>query len=248
MPWEYIFTGSIVNENFGDGKLYKIIYRGGLFVDYIVNAWELFHKGGFVMYILLLCSVFVVAIGMERGLYFHTADAGRRFAEEFSLLLGQCRLQEARRLLATAKGELPQLLQAAMGKRPAELAPYLEVQSGIFLSKLRKRLYYLSVIVTMAPLLGLLGTISGMISSFSVFNLESGQAAAITGGVGEALIATAMGLCVAIVSLTVHAYFSQRIENIITDMEQSFSLLEAQEKLLKECEEQVEGVACHEIA
>ena len=77
---------------------------------------------------------------------------------------------------------------------------------------------------------------------------ESGQAAAITGGVGEALIATAMGLCVAIVSLTVHAYFSQRIENIITDMEQSFSLLEAQEKLLKECEEQVEGVACHEIA
>ena len=125
------------------------------------------------MYILLLCSVFVVAIGIERGLYFHAADAGRRFAEEFSLLLGQCRLQEARRLLATAKGELPQLLQAAMGKRPAELAPYLEVQSGIFLSKLRKRLYYLSVIVTMAPLLGLLGTISGMFGAGSYFDDEN---------------------------------------------------------------------------
>ena len=93
----------------------------------------------------------------------------------------------------------------------------MEVQSGIALAKLRKRLYYLSVIVTMAPLLGLLGTISGMITSFSVFNLESGQPTAITGGVGEALIATAMGLCVAIISLTVHAYFSQRIENIVTD-------------------------------
>lgn len=81
----------------------------------------------------------------------------------------------------------------------------------------------------MAPLLGLLGTISGMITSFSVFNLESGQPTAITGGVGEALIATAMGLCVAIISLTVHAYFSQRIENIVTDMEQCFSMVETAE-------------------
>lgn len=102
----------------------------------------------------------------------------------------------------------------------------MEVQSGIALAKLRKRLYYLSVIVTMAPLLG---TISGMITSFSVFNLESGQPTAITGGVGEALIATAMGLCVAIISLTVHAYFSQRIENIVTDMEQCFSMVETAE-------------------
>jgi biopolymer transport protein ExbB len=59
-----------------------------------------------------------------------------------------------------------------------------------------------------------------------VFNVASGQATAITGGVGEALIATAMGLCVAIAALTVHAYFSQRLENIITDMEQCFSLVE----------------------
>ena len=78
----------------------------------------------------------------------------------------------------------------------------------------------------MAPLLGLLGTISGMISTFSVFNLEAGDPSAITGGVGEALIATAMGLCVAIIALTVHAYFSQRIENIVTDMEMCFSVAE----------------------
>ena len=85
----------------------------------------------------------------------------------------------------------------------------------------------MNVIVTMAPLLGLLGTISGMISAFSVFNIQEGQAHAITGGVGEALIATATGLCVAIVALAIHAYFMQRIDNIVTDMEQSFSLVEA---------------------
>ena len=102
----------------------------------------------------------------------------------------------------------------------------MEIQSGVSLARFRQRLYYLNVIVTMAPLLGLLGTISGMISSFSVFNVTAGQATAITGGVGEALIATAMGLCVAIAALTVHAYFTQRVENIVTDMELCCSLVE----------------------
>ena len=110
---------------------------------------------------------------------------------------------------------------------PQQISAYMEIQSGVVLSHFRQRLYYLSVIVTMAPLLGLLGTISGMISAFSVFNVQSAQARAITGGVGEALIATAFGLCVAIIALAVHAYFTQRLENIVTDMEQSFSLIEA---------------------
>ena len=100
------------------------------------------------------------------------------------------------------------------------------MQSGIFIAKLRNRLYYLSVIVTMAPLLGLLGTISGMIRAFSVLNIQSGQAIAITGGVGEALIATAFGLCVAVLALVVHSYFTQRLDRIITDMELCFSALE----------------------
>ena len=88
----------------------------------------------------------------------------------------------------------------------------------------------MSVIVTMAPLLGLLGTISGMITSFSIFNVESGQAIAITGGVGEALVATAFGLCVAILALAVHAYFTQRLDRIITDMELCFSALELMQR------------------
>lgn len=104
---------------------------------------------------------------------------------------------------------------------------YLEIQSGLVLSRLRARLYYLSVIVTMAPLLGLLGTISGMISAFSVFNVQTSQASAITGGVGEALVATAFGLCVAILALVIHAYFTQRVDRILTDMEECCSLVES---------------------
>lgn len=158
------------------------------------------------------------------------------------MLMANEKLAEAIGLAQEARGDLADLLYTSMKKctgTSKELSAYMEIQSGIAISKFRNRLYYLNVIVTMAPLLGLLGTISGMISAFSVFNLESGQASAITGGVGEALIAITMGLCVAIIALAVHAYFAQRIENIVTDMEQCFSLVEAQRASLAK---QMEGL------
>ena len=198
-------------------------------MDAIMTGIEFFHKGGAIMYVLLLCSLFVVTIGIERTMYFSRMDTGRAFAREFYQCMANDDFAGARKLAEDHRGALANILFGAMKlvkTDSSRVSSYMEIQSGIALSKLRKRLYYLSVIVTMAPLLGLLGTISGMISAFSVFNLESGQATAITGGVGEALIATAMGLCVAIIALSVHAYFTQRIESIVTDMEQCFSLVE----------------------
>ncbi|WP_278830700.1 MotA/TolQ/ExbB proton channel family protein [Mitsuokella multacida] len=203
-------------------------------MELLTTGITFFQKGGIVMYVLLLCSLFVLSIGIERALYFRRMDSGRAFARDFYLALANGKRQQAEKLADDARGALADILFAVITKKPEASknpATYMEVQSGIALAKLRKRLYYLSVIVTMAPLLG---TISGMITSFSVFNLESGQATAITGGVGEALIATAMGLCVAIVSLAVHAYFSQRIENIVTDMEQCFSMVETADDESKE--------------
>ena len=58
-----------------------------------------------------------------------------------------------------------------------------------------------------------------------IFDLQAGAPMAITGGIGEALIATATGLCVAIMALCVHSYFAHRMEGIITNMEQCFSAL-----------------------
>ena len=208
-------------------------------MDAIMTGIEFFHKGGSIMYVLLLCSIFVVTIGIERAMYFSRMDTGRAFAREFYQCMANDDFAGARKLAEDHRGALANILFGAMKlvkKDSSRVSSYMEIQSGIALSKLRKRLYYLSVIVTMAPLLGLLGTISGMISAFSVFNLQSGQATAITGGVGEALIATAMGLCVAIIALAVHAYFTQRIESIVTDMEQSFSLVEGAKDALSSYE------------
>jgi Biopolymer transport proteins len=200
-------------------------------MDFIFQGIACFQKGGFVMYILLLCSIFVVSIAIERWFYFRRADSGRDFAMKYCQALDSDHWPLAKELADSTSGDLALILNAAMKKAckaAKHTASYAEIQSGIALANLRNRLYYLSVVVTMAPLLGLLGTISGMITAFSIFNLQSGQPAAITGGIGEALIATAMGLCVAIIAMMVHAYFIQRLDRIVTDMEQCFSALEAQ--------------------
>ncbi|MCI7110318.1 MAG: MotA/TolQ/ExbB proton channel family protein [Megasphaera elsdenii] len=196
-------------------------------MEAILQGFQLFQAGGPVMYLLLACSLFVGYIAIERALFYGNMDAGKAFAEQFYTQMKLRRCDQAQQLAAGAHGGLPLILQEVFqGQSGPDVKAFVEMQSGIFIAKLRNRLYYLSVIVTMAPLLGLLGTISGMIRAFSVLNIQSGQAIAITGGVGEALIATAFGLCVAILALAVHAYFTQRLDRIITDMELCFSALE----------------------
>lgn len=197
-------------------------------MEMFLRAGEYFDKGGAVMYLLLFCSIAVVTIAVERALYFRAADSGRNFTEKFCALLRGKRSEEAATLAAGGKGDNARILSEAMRKRGASRArieAFLEADSGIAIARLRRRLYYLNVIVTLSPLLGLLGTISGMISSFSVFSLQAGEPMAITGGIGEALIATATGLCVAVLALCVHAYFAQRLDTLVTDMEQCFSVL-----------------------
>ena len=76
----------------------------------------------------------------------------------------------------------------------------------------------------MSPLLGLLGTVTGMINSFSILSVSEGQPFAITAGVGEALVATATGLLVAILALVVHTYLAHRLDNLVSDMERLASV------------------------
>ena len=183
------------------------------------------------MWPLLFCSIAVIAITIERFLFYKAEDSGQSFAAKYCALLRTDDKAEALQLAEAANGECAKIVADAAkitGGKEHQKA-FLESQAGIFIAKLKNKLDYLSIVVTMAPLLGLLGTIVGMIGAFSIFNLEAGAPIAITGGIGEALIATATGLCVAILSLCSHSYFAHRMDNMITDMEQCFSaLLEAE--------------------
>jgi biopolymer transport protein ExbB len=191
--------------------------------------WRLFDKGGFVMPLLLAGSLLSVAVAVERFRAFQRATRGVAAMRErlsAALLNGDwtAALAVVRQYdnfaaqIATAG-----LSQTERGSRAAELA--MEGAANRGAARLRQRLDLMNLMVTLAPLLGLLGTVIGMIRSFSVLNLRSGQPFAITGGVGEALVATAAGLCVAVLSLVLLAYFRNRLDGILNDAEETAALI-----------------------
>lgn len=155
---------------------------------------HLFHSGGIVMYPLLALSIFTVAIAIERFCYY---KANRKDSKRFFTGIAH----------GVSRRNSEKEMKDAFNEQ-------MTVESVAF----RRYLDYLSAIVTVAPLLGLLGTVTGMISTFSVLDNGAG-ASAITGGVGEALVATASGLCVAIIAFCVYTYFDHQLDTIVTDTE-----------------------------
>ena len=191
--------------------------------------WRLFEKGGFVMPFLLIGSLLTVAVAVERFRAFRRATDGTaamRERLEMSLRTGDwVAALEATRQYDNFSAQIAAagLSEAERGSRAAELA--MEGVANRGAARLRQRLDLMNLMVTLAPLLGLLGTVIGMIRAFSVLNLRSGQPFAITGGVGEALVATAAGLCVAVLSLIFLAYFRNRLDSILNDAEETAALI-----------------------
>ncbi len=186
-----------------------------------MNVIEAFQRGGPVMYLLLLCSLSVAAIAIDRFLFYRRAQAG---SKELLERMAAVRGNEFLALSSEANDSVTAFLlkagvKAAQGSGDVILA--VESAYSEAAMELRARLNYLSMIVTMAPLLGLLGTIFGMIESFNVFSLSAEEPLAITGGIGEALTATAFGLCVAIFALVVHTVFAQRLDHILAIMDRA---------------------------
>ena len=192
-------------------------------MEFLSQCLSLFHKGGPVMYLLIICSLAVVAIAMERFLYYRVMSTDTQtFLTKLQPLLERQKVTEAVQLCEKKPKVVNQVALEGLRayQRGSSVENALESAAQLSASRLRESLNYLSTIVTLSPLFGLLGTVIGMINSFSVFNMQAGQPMAITGGVGEALIATATGLTVAVMALLAHTYFSHRLDKLVTDMEQ----------------------------
>ena len=188
---------------------------------FFLTSAELFEKGGPIMYLLLMCSLTVAAIAIDRFLLYRRAAQGAQaLAADVSTALRGRRLAEASAAAEGKDNMVAHLVRTAFDARTAgeDVPMALDAAYGDAAMHLRARLSYLSMIVTLAPLLGLLGT-------FSIFNLQAGQPLAITGGIGEALIATATGLFVAIFALVVHTYYAQRMDAMLTLLERTINAL-----------------------
>ncbi|MGL5256198.1 MAG: MotA/TolQ/ExbB proton channel family protein [Proteocatella sp.] len=183
---------------------------------------SIFQKGGYVMYPIILASVLAGMIAMERSIFYKKAKTNiEKLVEELPGKLLRKDFSAAEKLCQETGGLAAIVLIDALQKLnyPGSQQDIIMGAANRMARDLKKYLGCLSVIVTMAPLLGLLGTVTGMIQSFSVLSVSSGQPFAITGGVGEALIATATGLLVAIFVLVLHTYLMHRANSLIAELE-----------------------------
>lgn len=179
------------------------------------GAIDYFIKGGPCMWPLLLCSFGAIAIGVERYLFYKNALSGNEFASDFCRLLNDFNIVGARQLAEENKGEAAKMaadvldIEDDLGGR---LDTIVYTKADRIIDSLEKNINYLNVVIGLSPMLGLLGTITGMISSFNALNERTQNPMAVTSGIGEALITTVFGLCIAIMGMCIHAYLTSKIK------------------------------------
>lgn len=191
----------------------------------VADIFGTFSKGGLVMYPILLCSIFSVAITIERLFFYKECDSGTSFLQSLTALLAEKKATEVLELTKASSGDCAALVASCLQGSKLNLS-LVETKANLMLETYDEHLGFLSIIVTASPLLGLLGTILGMMSAFKVFDLRAGQPFAITSGIGEALIATAFGLIVAILALVLHGFLKYRAANLAKRLTQCCSALE----------------------
>ena len=165
--------------------------------------WELIQKGGIVMYPIILLSVIALAVFLERLISLRKEKyVPKAFYEQLVSLLKKRNINEAVEVCKANKSALARISETIITNTDLPLSRLLEVaeESGRSeASKLDKFLPSLQTIVAIAPLLGLLGTVLGMIKIFDVIALQgTGSAEALSSGIAEALLTTVAGLVVAI--------------------------------------------------
>ena len=183
-------------------------------------------KGGPVMVPLLLCSMISLAVTIERFLFWRRIRS-KELVNQMLTLVEKGQPQEALRLGQSSDLPIVRVLAEGLAHLNPSPSKAMEAAAQAEVSVLKRRLTILDTIITLAPLLGLLGTVTGMISSFGIMSEAGiGQPHAVTGGVAEALIATATGLLIAILTLIPYNYFTSRAEREMENMEYFASRLE----------------------
>lgn len=183
------------------------------------------------MWPLLVCSIVSVATFVER-LYFILRERRRRQPSLIEEMLRQVEQGDVMRAIAVGQNSgdfVARTLLYALEHRGESFASAVLRAANRELQRFNRGLAILDTIITLAPLLGLLGTITGMIHAFGLLGgQELSAPQAITGGIAQALIATAFGLGIAITALIPFNYLNTRLEEARHEIQDAVSLLELQ--------------------
>ena len=195
-----------------------------------MNAWELIKMGGPLMVPILLCSLFALGIVIEKLIHFSTiqTNAAQLKANVFGLLKNN-KIKEAVQLCDAHPSPIAKILKAGVlkfGTPREEIKESMEDTSLFEIPKLENRLGALETIAHISPLLGLLGTVTGMTTCFHTIQVRAASLNPVTpgdlaGGIGEALITTVAGLMVAIPTFVAYNYCVSRISRFTLEMERA---------------------------
>ncbi|MEY2498588.1 MAG: biopolymer transport protein ExbB [Verrucomicrobiota bacterium] len=195
-----------------------------------------FKKGGPIMWPILLVSLTALAVVLERIFWWLGRWMRRdpKRIEKVFTAIETGDVAEASRLSRGSRDPVLRMMWNGLNHQHASLQGALQVAAGIEIKRAGRFLVVMDTLVTLAPLLGLLGTITGLMKSFSFLGNEELAVQAVTGGIAEALIATACGLGIAIFALIPFNFFTSRVSNLEFELQTAATnlevMLEAQSK------------------
>jgi biopolymer transport protein ExbB len=190
----------------------------------LTRVWNLFTLGGPMTLPLLLASIFSLAVIIEKTIFFaKNNDNNFRLIKRIEILVEEGDILSALNELKGKKGTNAKLLSTALAHNsedPARLREVLQAVGEDEIKKMERHLPILDVVAMISPLLGLLGTVIGIISSFNILGTAAGAAnpAQISSGIAAALISTALGLIIAIPTAIFYSYFAHKVEKRAHDM------------------------------
>ncbi len=192
---------------------------------------DIIFQGGILMWPIMLCSIVGLAITVERIFALRRADIDtREFMDIMRQVLRQNRIREAIEICDETEAPVARIMKAGILKHNRskdDIREAIEDAGRFEIPRLERYLSALATCANIAPLLGLLGTVSGMIKAFGQIQNKRGQVnpSDLAEGISNALVTTAAGLTVAIPMLVVYNYFVTRVDNMIVEMELSSSEL-----------------------
>ena len=185
-------------------------------------------KGGPVMVPILICTVVAVAVVGERSFWWFR-ESRRRDPRKLEQILAALENQDVPAAIAAAQGSndpIIRMIHSGLTHAHSSMQGALQLAAGIELERAGRFLTVMDTLVTLAPLLGLLGTVTGLMRAFLSVGSAELSVAAVTGGIGEALIATACGLGIAIFSLIPFNFFTARVGRLQFELETAASNVE----------------------
>lgn len=187
---------------------------------------DLIIKGGIFMYPIMFCSIVALAVFLERlWILRRTHTIPERFISQVGELLKKQKISEAIILCQSDMSSIAKIFMA--GLKNTEKGMWLvkeaiQERGSREATILEKNVGILSTIANLTPLLGLLGTVSGMIKTFNAISVQGiGNPAPLAGGIAEALITTATGLCIAIPTLVCYRFLKDKASALIFEMEEN---------------------------